>query len=584
MADSITSLASSRISESSVADAPVQLSATDAPQRRGSLVQRFASATLDYFSILSDTSHNTSQNTGHSDAIPEEKEPVSLYAKTVTHDDFFGSSHITHSLTRPREEFPKVEEGSKVERDSSETESPQAYLGEESRPEPLRRRQSTVVSAIQNITKKLGFWDEDFHADRIRIIGTILHNYLFLLIGFLAALCVYWGSYYNRTSRYSKVKYAVMIGDSAFGELPPVLGLLVTNFFTNVPSVQLLGNFDVWNHTRLVEVAAKHNNTLQEEVIRQVHHQKYWAAFFVHENATLAMYEALKTGNTTLNPATDLLTVIYETGRDYNAVSNYISSIVQAIARGFNSYMSQTAWASYMAQTLNSTEVANVFANNPALLTALPSFTVDDRIEVLEQVVQAPLQIGLIYLCIFTFFQFLFSAEIHQYISSKIKGLKFVLYRIGASQVAYLVLGLAYLVLNTAFGIKYDKAFGKLGFLVIWAFAYLTMSSVGSLIEILVLTCIILKPPMIGVVLLAVAVTNMAPTISPIVLCPDFYRYGYAMPVPNSYALMQVALFDSWKGNMGRHIGVLFAWIVVTNSAMPFVMKKVGERMAKAKK
>lgn len=105
------------------------------------------------------------------------------------------------------------------------------------------------------------------------------------------------------------------------------------------------------------------------------------------------------------------------------------------------------------------------------------------------------------------------------------------------------------------------------------------MSSVGSLIEVLVLFCIILKPAMIGLVLLLVAVVNLAPTISPIVLCPDFYRYGYAMPVFNSYQLMQVAFFNSYKGHMGRNIGILCAWIVVTNAMMPFAMKWMASRL-----
>ena len=113
------------------------------------------------------------------------------------------------------------------------------------------------------------------------------------------------------------------------------------------------------------------------------------------------------------------------------------------------------------------------------------------------------------------------------------------------------------------------------------------MSSIGSLIEMMVLVCIATKPAMIGLVLLLVAVTNLAPTISPIVLCPTFYRYGYALPVFNSYQLMMVAFFDAYKGHMGRNIGILVAWIIITNSGMPFVMgwtaKKMAQKAAAAK-
>lgn len=553
-------------SETQAIEVPAQIGPSQAQQRRPSMLQRFTTATLGYLSL-------SYQGEEKELVLAEEDEILGFYAEDLAHEQMFGTSQIHKSLNGPPEGFPTVEE-------QSEIFTPQLYEGEPGPRVPLQgRRRSTVATTIQSITRKFGFWDEDFHAERIHIVATLFTNYVFLVVGFLAVLLIYWGAYHNRVFRYANVKYAVFIGDAQMGELSPVLGLLVTFFFSKVPAIAALGKFDIWNATRIADSALEHGNTIEEEVFRQVHQQKYWAAYFVHENATLSMYEALVGLNASFNPTTDLMSVVYETGRDYNAVNNYFSSISQTIVRGFHSYIAKTDWVSYMVQALNSTQADNVLDHAPQLLTSLPSFEVNDRIIVLELVVQAPLQIGLIYLCIFTFFQFIFSAPIHMFIASKIKGLRFVIYHIISSQVAYVVLGLAYVTLNTAFGVSYSNAFGNLGFLVIWAFAFLTMSSVGSLLEVLVLLCIIYKPPMIGVVLLLVSVLNLAPTISPIILCPDFYRYGYAMPVPNSYQLMQVAFFDSYKGNMGLHIGILVAWIVVTNCAMPFVMKKVGAKL-----
>ena len=64
-----------------------------------------------------------------------------------------------------------------------------------------------------------------------------------------------------------------------------------------MPALQALGNFDIWDYDRLSNLATSHNNTLTEEVYRQIHHQKYWAAFYVYENATLNWYQALASGS-----------------------------------------------------------------------------------------------------------------------------------------------------------------------------------------------------------------------------------------------------------------------------------------------
>lgn len=545
------------------------------------MLQRFTSAASSF--MLGDSEQDSHNYSLQTDA--ESRDALGL-AHLRTEDDWFGSSQIQRSLSAK----PDLE-AALTPIDSAYEEEPVEFVGGSARsdsevqdapqPPPLRRRESTVVSTIQLISKKLGFWDSEFQSERIRIAVTLITNYMYLLVGFAAALCIYWGAYYDRSSRYKNVQYAVFIGDTSHGQLVPVLGELVQLFFQKVPAVHSLGDFKIWSYDRLLAEASKHNNTIQQEVYRQVHHQRYRAAFYVHENATLSMYNALVAANSSFNPASELLSVVYETGSDYNAVNNYISTLAILITRIFASFMTQLPWVGYMMQTLNSTQIDNVFSEAPQLFTSNPHFKLDDRIPVTQQVIQAPLQVGLIYLCIFTFFQFVFSVPIHQYIASKIKGMRYVMYRIAAAQTAYVVLSLSYVLLNIAFQISFTKAFGHLGFLVIWAFAFLTMSSVGCLIELFVLICIIVKPAMIGLVLLFVAVSNLAPVISPIVLCPDFYRYGWAMPVRNSYELMQVAFFNSWKGNMGRNIGILVAWILVSNALMPFVMKWMSKQMMK---
>ncbi|OBA20587.1 hypothetical protein METBIDRAFT_78926 [Metschnikowia bicuspidata var. bicuspidata NRRL YB-4993] len=489
----------------------------------------------------------------------------------LEYEDYFGAEHIYRSLT------------SKSVNDEESAHDTEHRVTEESPPfEQVRRRGSTVVSAIQSISKKLGFWDDEFLSQRISIIVTLLQNYIFLITGFICVLCLYWGSYYNRASHYKNLYFAVVVADAEVGSLTPVLGEIVSQFFQQ-PTMKAYGSFDMWNYTRISSLAIAHNNSIEQEVLRQVHHQHYLAAFYVHENATAQMYDVLSSRNASFNPSTDLLSVFYETGSDYNAMTNYVSSILQTICLSFVSAMRTGPWTPFWMEILDSDQAQQILSQTPSLLTSLPNFLIIDELPVIPQVVQAPLQIGLIYLCMFTFFQYLFCEPIHKSVAAKIKDWRFVVFRIATAQGAYFVLSLSYVVLNTAFGIDFTRTFGNSGFLVIWAIAFLTMSSVGSAIEILVLVCIVLKPAMVGVCLLLVAILNLAPTISPIYLCPEFYRYGYAMPIYNSYHLLQAAYFNSWKGHMGRYFGILVAWSLVTNSIMPFVMRWVSKKMQKRK-
>ncbi|GEQ67320.1 hypothetical protein JCM33374_g984 [Metschnikowia sp. JCM 33374] len=579
MPKSVRSLRSSLDSTNFEGPMPVQLDATNVQPDKPSY-RRASSTGTAFFSLKSEqASIETYEGQEYSTLRPVDHSGVPN--ETVDHADYFGATQIHRSLAAPKNTDEEALEDAEL-REFFPQGQQIGTTDESAPPEKLRKRDSTVASAIQTFSKKFGFWDDEFLSQRIDIVVTMFTNYIYLILGFMCALCVYWGSYYNRASRYKDLKFAVMIGDVEAGSLPPILGKFVTGFFQN-SAVQTFGNFDIWNHTRLSTLATANNNSLEQEVLKQVHHQNYLAAFYVHENATAQMYRALVSQNTSFNPATDLLSVFYETGSDYNGVTNYVSSIVQRLCSSYVAASRTGPWSSSWMKILGGDKSVKVLSETPSLLTSLPSFQIIDRLPVVEQVVQAPFQIGLIYLCMFTFFQFLFTVPIHMSVASKIKGLRFVAFRMATAQGSYVVLSLAYVVLNAAFGISCNKTFGNSGFLVIWAISFWTMSAIGTVIEIMVLISIVLKPAMIGVCLLVVAVFNLAPTISPIYLCPKFYRYGYAMPVYNSYHLLQVAYFNSWKGNMGREFGILIAWSLGSNLCMPFVMKWVSIKLKQGK-
>lgn len=580
----VSSVTSSLQSDIHSQEEPVQYqpSAVNEPSsRRPSMIRRLSNSASSFFNASSITQ----------ESLVEDVEDDILDIGNENYvEEMFGAKQLSHAMTSKssdeEEQTPQPYTGQQPQQQESSTgsqESKADLAGDSTTPppqQPVQRRKGSIVSAFSN--KKYSFWDKEFKSERIKIAMQVLENYVYLVLGFAAVLCIYTGSYYNRTSRFKNLKMAIMIGDRNSTQLPNIVGQTIEGYFTKVPALQALGNFDIWDYDRLSNLATSHNNTLTEEVYRQIHHQKYWAAFYVYENATLNWYQALASGSKTFNPTNSLMEVVYETGRDYNAVNNYIVTIIGQILRGYYKFIPQSGLVANMLKTLNSTQANNVINNAPQLISTIPTFSIHDLHPVPNPVFSATMQLAGVYLIVLTFFAFVFSIQIQMYIASKVKGIKYVIFRMMSNQVAYFIISLAFVVLNTAFGLPFNGTFGHAGFLVIWVFSYLLMSAIGSVIEFFVLIVFALKPPMIGFVLLFTVVLNLAPTISPIILCPKFYRYGYAMPLKNFYDLLQVAYFNAWKGHMGRNIGILFAWMVVSNAALPFVMKWLANKKAKA--
>lgn len=117
---------------------------------------------------------------------------------------------------------------------------------------------------------------------------------------------------------------------------------------------------------------------------------------------------------------------------------------------------------------------------------------------------------------------------------------------------------------------------------------FLTMWAVGMANEIAGLLLIVYYPPLIGFWMLFWVIINISATFSPMALTPEFYRYGYAMPLHNSFEITKVILFNTWKGELGRNFGILIAWVVILTACLPptiiFFQKKMGQKAQAAAK
>ena len=172
--------------------------------------------------------------------------------------------------------------------------------------------------------------------------------------------------------------------------------------------------------------------------------------------------------------------------------------------------------------------------------------------------------------------------DVHKGVASlNIKPMHFVVYRILSSVLSFFVISLFFSFPSLAFQVDFTKAFGNSGFLIYWMITFLTMWAVGMANEVMALICVMVYPPLMGFWMLFWVIINIAPTFAPIALCPEFYRYGYGLPIHNSYEITKVILFDTYKGNLGRSFGIVIAWVVIFTLLLPFVLKLFLKTMAK---
>ncbi|EER30110.1 predicted protein, partial [Candida tropicalis MYA-3404] len=294
-------------------------------QRDPNTGRNFSMSSIKFFRRNTDTSNSNSNQQDHNgnpnryeEEDDEEDEDDGSIMSLNEHnymEELFGTQHIATAMTnrttadeeRGQKEIPNM----KTQEESSSSDTSQEGYAEKppSPPQPpstppsadqppvrpqISRRRSSIASTVEKV-QKYRWWDEEFKQERLKIITRFLINYVFLVVGFTGVLSIYTGSYYQRDLRYKDLKMAVIIADQPVGDLPNIVGQTVEYYFTEVPAVQPFGDFEVWNYTRISELAESKNHTIRQEIHEQIHHQKFWAIFYVHENATLDWYQALVT-------------------------------------------------------------------------------------------------------------------------------------------------------------------------------------------------------------------------------------------------------------------------------------------------
>lgn len=435
--------------------------------------------------------------------------------------------------------------------------------------------------------KPYRFWDE-----RKKLAIMFSRVYLVIMVIFIGILSFYWGSLYHREYRVRNMKMLVVMEDAnvQLTNSSMVLAPLGEQFNRLITNSWEYGDFEYANMEQFRQTAESKNRTVFEEISEQVHHQKYWVVFYVNSTASQTVYELLVSGNSLSVPAFQLqylITAVYESGRQYSALSQYVTKHLRLMEIGWLSNYAPVAYSNMvqyfltseqrqtLTQSSNSTQV-------PSAMSVLPLFNMVDQRPSLSAVSLGPSELGLVYAQIFAFHQFNFSVDLHNSIANKLRFADYARYRVTFSQINHLVLGLIYALMTIALKVPVDPAYGKPGFLVLWVTMYLFTSASGGVNE-CVVSFILYKDwkALMPIFMIFYLVLNISPTFAPFELCPGFYRYGYAIPMYNAYEALKVLFFNTWKGLLGRNYGILVAWIVVTNIALVRILKYTSERTKK---
>lgn len=410
-----------------------------------------------------------------------------------------------------------------------------------------------------------GFFHPDIKDARKNMLTGFAKVYVLYGISILSILSIYWGSMFRKEGRSTNLKVLVVNWDDQFpgyltdNDIQPVIGTAVVQAVGHVPDA--LG----W------DIRDDLNDSDIDYVYHLVHQREAWGAIVIHPNSTQRLHQAMKNGDTDFNTE-GMIEAVYEQSTDLTATGTYIVpgfSQVQAI---FLQTIAQSVYRPLLS-SLTSKQKSDLINKAPNVVSAPMFFRINDRLPVQSQLIMAPLQIGLIYLIILSFFQFNFSVAIHANLFGKVKPPQFLLYRWISAQLSYVVISLFYCLLSLAFQIDTSVTFGKSGFLVFWSTNFLGMSAVGGANENVLLVLFAFFPPALGFWLLFWVISNISPAFGPIALCPKFFRYGYAFPVYNILETTRVVLCNTTKKDLGRHIGILIAWIVVNTMLLPFASK-----------
>lgn len=355
---------------------------------------------------------------------------------------------------------------------------------------------------------------------RKKLLFKFLQTTIALSSFLICVLSIYWGAQYNESHFMHKVTVLVIIQDESSQGQPSIAESL-PEITQNVPCTWHVYNAREYQNKRNIRAAQK-----DEEFVHQVHHQDYWMGLNVKPNATNDLVVSLTNASAQPFNFSDYFQVVFESGRNPSTMKTSILPNMQHLERLYE----QEVVTSYLPRLVSQRNDDVVRGN--LIGASNVHFNYWDYRPFYNPVILSPLQVGLIYCLLLTFFQLGFYTPLHEEMARSLKPRSLFFYRLGVSLSTYFILSLFFCTLSAIFQIDFTKAFGRGGFVVYWMSTWLLMAALGGANENVASIIGLFGFQYVGFWLMSWIVLNISPAFYPLLTNSNFYRYGYMMPIP----------------------------------------------------
>lgn len=488
----------------------------------------------------------------------------------------YGMDELSLSYSRSHPNF-EDEENRLPEETSSNTDvdNEKTSAGDRQGQQVNGQRPSSSRSASSGPKGKVGFFHPSVAHLRLKILWSFLKVWFYLGSMIIVFFSVYWGALYDREAHLHNLTSLVVIEDSTVGAIDGLIGQEIVRLLESDKYKNKAG-WEIYQGDEIYEIFDKGDN-ISAKIIEKVHHHKYWSAVHVYPNATYNMYLSYENATPNKNISVEF---VYESGRDITNMKTYVVTSFENIEQSF--LQNYSTIAQQLLVDLSDSEKADLITSD-AILT-VPEFYFNDYRPYDNSVLLAPLQVGLIYLIIVSFFLFNFFAETHKLLIPHVKLPQYLLYRFLGNHLSYLIISIFICAVSAIFQVDFTVTFGRAGFVIYWFTTYLTMAAVGGANENMAMLIFTYNPPFVSFWLIGFVIFNVSPSFSSMALINRFYRYGYMMPIHSAQEIYKVIFLNLWKGQLGLYYGLLCVWIVLNTLLSPLILKHVGGVMAKRAK
>ncbi|KAF9113282.1 hypothetical protein BGX27_001874 [Mortierella sp. AM989] len=307
-------------------------------------------------------------------------------------------------------------------------------------------------------------------------------------------------------------------------------------------------------------------------VIEDIENGNYWGAMVVRANASSMLNRALSIPLPDYDPTKAFL-FIYDGGRDPLAVKPYVVASMYTQFLGFTKFFNP-AWITLVLNFAdNNATMLTPLATAPQVLGTPIAFEELDIHPPTATIITSATSVAYIWIFLIAGGSTYLVAHVVQPIV-RFASVKHTMLLLLVPLLGFLCsLSMTYTVLLRIFGVPFNSASQ---FMSLFMGMVLLQAAVASLVLFLIFLIPVTFIPMITITFV---VMNVIAVFNPVELMPGFYRWVYAMPFLNAVQMARYVLMGSYN-RMSYNVPILFAWIVIPITLLPFAITRQKRLMA----